>query len=82
MRRMGVRIYLDHKDYANITKGLRGDPQHHRDAEIYESLRDHVARERVVGYFSALHIVEAIRSDDDDWLRSYSEVVDSLTSVT
>jgi hypothetical protein len=75
-----VRVYLDHKDYANITKGLRGDRSHQRDVEHYRTLQHLITQGRVVCPFSAIHVVEAIRSSDDDWLKDYSQVVDGLTN--
>ncbi len=74
-----IRVYLDHKDYANITKGLRGDPQHAVDAAHYRTVHGLVGAGRLRCYFSAVHLVEAIRSSDDAYLERYSDVIDSLT---
>ena len=74
-----VRVYLDHKDYGNIAKGLRGDPHHERDVGQYRTLCELVRGGRLRCYFSAVHVVEAIRSSDDAYLAVYSEVIDDLT---
>ncbi len=74
-----TRVYLDHKDYANMTKGLLGNAQHRPDVEWYDTLRRLVSEGRMICVFSAMHVVEAIRSSDDAWLKAYADVVDNLT---
>jgi hypothetical protein len=76
---MAISIYLDHKDYANIAKAVRGDAQHEGDLHAYRNLRALISDGQVACYYSSLHFVEAIRSNDSTWLTLYSKIVDDLT---
>lgn len=75
------RAYLDHKDYKNMAKGLRGESQYRRDAEAYEVLLRHVRAGTLSCYFSALHVLEAVRYKraDPEEIDSYCTVLESLT---
>src|SRR2546430_2032368 len=78
---MSKRAYLDHKDYVNMAKGLRGDTNFSAHAEAYRTLKQLVERGNVTCYFSAIHLLEAVRYENTDRpvIDSYCEVLDSLT---
>ena len=73
------RVYLDHKDYKNMAKGLRGESQHVRDAEAYKVLLEHVKSGNLSCYFSALHVLEAVRYEGTDpaEIENYCHVLES-----
>jgi hypothetical protein len=75
------RVYLDHKDFKNMAKGLRGENQYIGDAKAYEVLLKHVRIGNLTCYFSALHVLEAVRykGSDPTEVDSYCDVVESLT---
>lgn len=78
---MPVRAYLDHKDYVNIARGLRGEAQFEPDVKAYSHLRNLVENGELICYFSATHLLEAVRYETTDVkvIDSYCQVLDSLT---
>lgn len=78
---MPARVYLDHKDYVNIARGLRGEAQFAPDVEAYVFLKSLVENGSLICYFSATHLLEAVRYQTTDLriIDSYCEVLDSLT---
>lgn len=76
-----IKIYLDHKDYIRITRGLLGYPACKDDVETYKALLSFVENDKVVIYFSWVHFCEALKykGQQADILNTYCEVVDSLT---
>ena len=76
-----IKIYLDHKDYIRITRGLLGDKNCKEDVETYKTLLNFVENDKVIIYFSWVHFCEALKykGQQADVLNTYCEVVDSLT---
>jgi hypothetical protein len=76
-----IKIYLDHKDYIQITRGLLGDKNCKEDVDSYKTLLNFVENDKVIIYFSWVHFCEALRykGQQADVLNTYCEVVDSLT---
>lgn len=64
-----------------MAKGLRGENQHARDATDYQVLLKHVRDGNLACYFSALHVLEAVRYKraDPAEIDSYCNVIESLT---
>lgn len=75
------KVYLDHKDFKNMARGLRGEAQYIGEAKNYQILLNHVRTGDLACYFSALHVLEAVRykGDDPQELESYCTVLESLT---
>jgi len=78
---MPIRVYLDHKDYVNIARGSRGEVQFEPDVKAYLFLKQLVEKGDLICYFSATHLLEAVRYQTTDIkiIDSYCEVLDSLT---
>ncbi len=75
------KAYLDHKDFKSMAKGLRGSLQYAKDAEAYQTLLQYVQTGHLTCYFSALHVLEAVRYEgsDPDEIQTYCNVLESLT---
>jgi hypothetical protein len=78
---MPIRVYLDHKDYVNIARGLRGEGQFESEVKAYSFLKHLVEKGDLICYFSATHLLEAVRYQTTDLriIDSYCEVLDNLT---
>lgn len=78
---MPLRCYLDHKDYVRMALGLRGVAEAEPEALAYQTLRHAVLSGDLVCYFSAVHVVEALRYEGTDTsaIEMYCRVVDELT---
>ena len=63
------RVYLDHKDFINMARGLRREAQHAQDEKSYRTLLKHVEDGSLTFYFSATHLLEAVRYQGDSDLR-------------
>lgn len=76
-----LKVYLDHKDYVNITRGLLGDKERRDDVETFELLHSFVEQGKATVYFSWVHIFEALKYDgtDSDILGQYCEAIEALT---
>ena len=64
-----------------MARGLRGEAQYIGEAKNYQILLNHVRTGDLACYFSALHVLEAVRykGDDPQELESYCTVLESLT---
>lgn len=76
-----IRAYLDHKDFVSMAQGRRGKAQYASYARSYDKLLEHVQNKRLTCFFSAIHLLEAVRYEgfDAQALDDYCDVVDNLT---
>lgn len=80
MNKKPVRVYIDQKDYVDITKGLSGHRQFDYAVDMFNKLLENVENGSAVVYFSWCHLVEALRyKGRDDTIKTYASVVDRLT---
>lgn len=77
-----IRVYLDQKDYINISKGLLGDNNFEKDVECYKFLLPLVKNGRIRIFYSWAHISETLKYADKltDVLKMRCEVFDNLTN--
>jgi hypothetical protein len=76
-----IKIYLDQKDYIRIAQGLLGKPGYESDIKVYNYLVDQLKLEKIIIYFSFVHLYEAMKYDEEgsESLNLYCEIIDNLT---
>jgi len=76
-----IKIYLDQKDYINISKAIIFGDNSNGYIDIYNNLVGLTNERKITTYFSAIHIYESLKykGDSVNKITTFCDVVESLT---
>lgn len=76
-----IKIYLDQKDYINISKAKLFSDDSKGYIRIYNKLMQLLDENKIVIYFSAVHVYESLKyeGDNPDKIVHFCDVIESMT---